>query len=309
MKSILLLLVWCLAGAIQIQAGVQLNVSRQESHDTLAASSTVSSGENAKFSCGRILLLSPNDQSILQRIVEKLRPLIAQLPQVHEITQGAVPSATSKTPFLPDGTRGPDLFLCLELLRSQEQGWWTRSLEATVHAHLGTAPWESHHSVMDETTPPLISYGWSGNLQHHGQVRGFEFPKYQAAITDMACQLAHAVTNEILKQLNEYGALPPLPDKLYGPYRPTPDLPFPPDLKPERLCSYYGLLTHNETFWRTPELTNPAPALKAFEQQLKAAHWRIDTLELSNAPRYYLRATLDRASLELFNLNYAGLIA
>jgi hypothetical protein len=220
------------------------------------------------------------------------------------LDEAKVPLQGSRsTPALlvPDSSRAPDLFLRLKLDHIHEEGWITRSLQATVKASLGTAPWQSNHSIIDDTTPPLISLQWTAELRHDGQVKGVETPKYRSAAADIANQLANAVTNEILKLAREHGTLPRLPDDLYGPYRPAPNLPLPAELKAERACSYYGLLTHNETFWRLHATTNPVPQLEALMRQLAAAQWRTETLELTNSPHYYLRAKKGDAALEVFN--------
>jgi hypothetical protein len=279
-----------------------------ETHTGLNSSSVITSNDSSRFACGHVILIHESSHPLIQRVGAILRARLEGfgLIQRLEIVDASIPANKQNLrPMLPEGARAPDLFLRLGLPQAKESGWVNRTLQATITASIGTAPWQSHQSTTDDTTPPVIGFHWNANLDVRSSIKGFETPKYRTVAESVANDLAKAITNELTKLSGKYGALPALPEFLYGPYQPAPKLHAADQVKAERAMSYFGLLTKNETFWRFRTATNPAPQLEAFAQALKEEQWKIESLELTN--QFFIRARKEDARLEVFQPREAGL--
>lgn len=122
-------------GAAQVSAGVT------ETKNNQSSSSSVSAGSNARFASRRILLVATNSHPLLQRIA---RTLVLDLRSNSLVGEVQLQDSLAKSRF-PLGTRGPDLFVVLNLAHLKERGVITREVEADVSASLGSVPWHSQH--------------------------------------------------------------------------------------------------------------------------------------------------------------------
>lgn len=278
-----------------------------EARNNLSSSSSVSSGDPARFTCRRVLLINRDPHPLMHRVGGILGQWLETSPLIERVEHLNAPAQTrGNHPALPVGARAPDLFLRLEVDELHETGWFSRSTKAVLTASLGNAPWQSSHSIIDETTPPLIGFDWSAVLDHQSTLKGFEKVKYRGVADSIAGEFAKSITNQLAKLHTEHGALPELPAHLYGPYHPAPQLSFLDDVQARLELSYYGLLTHNETFWRF-QASDPVPQLDKIVQQLRAEGWHLHSAQVTNTGALFVRATQAEARLEIFKPREARL--
>ena len=279
--------------------GLSFAASALESQNNLGSTMLTSSGDNARFAASHMLLIHEQGQPLLDRVAPLLTARLQSCQAIAQIDSEAVSVKTESA--LAAGARAPDLFLSLELPRIKESGLVTRSLEATVVASLGNAPWQSHHTIVDDTTPPLVQFHWDGRLEHKSTMRGLETPRYRSVAEDMAKEFGNSLSNTLVKMSLDHGALPVLPDYLYGPFHPAATPAFLEKLRAKQAFSYFGLLTHNETFWKFQLGRNPAPRLQAIVDQLMAEQWKPETVLLTNSPACFIRAQRGDLRLEIFS--------
>src|SRR5207247_3800793 len=99
----------------------------------------------------------------------------------------------------------------------------------------------------------------------------------------------------------KYPPLPELPRDFYGPYQPVNEFDCLKAVNARRVCSYYGLLTHNETFWKFELATNPVPQLQRMIAQLTSAGWKVGTAD-TNTEYHVIDLHQDGARLRLFRV-------
>lgn len=281
--------------------GFSASLSAFEVQNDFASTSTVSAPEGARFARGSLLFINESSHPLMQRVGSMLLKKLEGGYGIAQVEYRPAGKSRDRGQALADGARAPDLFLRLELKQLKEEGWVSRAVSATITATLGASPWQSNHSFTDDTTPPIIHYAWNGELRHNSTLKGFETPKYKSASESIANELAKAITNQLEKIEGEYTALPPLPDALFGPFHPAPALPFLQELKAGRAFSYYGLFTHNETFWKMQLSSNPVPRLESIAQQLSSQEWKVQPYDFTNTSACFLRAQKSGASLEVFS--------
>lgn len=275
-----------------------------EARSNLSSSSSVSSGDPSHFTCRQLLLINRDPHPLMHRVGGILGQWLETSPLIERVEHLNAPAQTRGNHLaLPVGARAPDLFLRLEVDKLHETGWFSRSTKAVLTASLGNAPWQSSHSIIDETTPPLIGLHWNAVLDHQSTLKGFEKVKYRSVADSIAGEFAKSITNQLAKLHTEHGALPA---HLYGPYHPAPQFSFLDDVQAKLEFSYYGLLTHNESFWRF-QTSDPIPQVESIVQQLRAEGWHLHSEQLTNTSALFIRATRADARLEIFKPREAGL--
>jgi hypothetical protein len=279
------------AKAATTATGASLNVGKTESRNNMTSGTSSSSSDNSTFNARRVLLLTnSNPHPLSQRINSLVAQGLKDSAQIEKIETGNLSS----------GAEAPDLFVLVEVIDLKEEGVLSRSLKATVTASLGGAPWESRHHVQSHGTPPVVQFNWNATLDHESTFSGLRTDRYKESATDIAAQLLKGMTNEIKNLSKKFPPLPGLPAEFYGPYEPVADFAFLKEAKAQRAYSYYGLFTHNDTFWKFQTATNLVPQLQRIADQFEAAGWKADSTSLTNTYDHYLRFRQKDAELEIF---------
>ena len=272
------------------------NVGKTESRSNTSSSSTSSSSDNSGFNSRRVFFVNGSAHRLSQRIGTLVAQRLKDSPQIERFDLEKSPA------ILLEGAESPDLFLRINLTELKEEGIFPSSLKATVTASIGSAPWQSSYYSQSSTTPPLVHFTWNATLEHETTFSGIRSDHYAAAAQNIADELTKGISNQLSALSAKYTPLPELPRDFYGPYQPVGDFDFLKEFKARRAYSYYGLLTHNETFWRFQTATNPVPQLQRIISQLEAAQWKLSTASLTNTEDYQVRFRQDDVELEIFRL-------
>ena len=280
-----------------------VHFGKTETRSSMVSGSSSSSSDNSTFNSSRVLLVCPEDHPLMKRVA----PLLAeQLKGCDQIDQLEV---VNELPILSKGALAPDLFLRVELVELEEEGILSSSMKAEIKGFIGNTPSQSSYYERDWVSPPTVMFAWDGTLENTTKFSGIRTDRYGDVAKDIAGQFAKAFTNEIASLSVKYPRLPQLPREFYGPYEPFPDLKFLKPLQPELVCSYYGLLTHNETFWRFRVLDNPTNTLRSIIEQLKGSQWKLVNESITNTPDQIVRFERpDQAELEVFRERRGGVL-
>jgi len=278
-------------------AGASFSIGKTETSSSLSSGCTTSASENATFSSRRVLLAIENPNPLSRRIAAVLAQKLKDSPQIQEL------AATFSSPMLIEGSKGPDLFIGLELVDLKTDGILAiaGSIKATVAASLGNTPWQSSNHYSDATSPPLVEFAWNATLEANSTFDGIRSDRYADTVNSIADKLAEAISKKTEELGAKYPKLPELPTAFYGPYQPVMDFDFLRSVQARRVASYHGLLTHNETFWRFRTAANPVPCLQQIISALEADGWKCSDLRLTNTESYFIRAQQGAKELEIFN--------
>ena len=284
----------CRRKAANEPAGAAFNLGKTETRSSLSSASTSSASDNSVFTSRQILFLAENPHPLSRRIAALLAQQLKDFPQIEQLETANPPT------LLAEGAAAPDLFLRLNLVALTEDGILSRSMKATVAASLGSAPWQCNYYSQDATTPPLVHFDWDATLETESTFSGIRSDRYADAARSIADEIAKAVRKQIEDLSAKYPALPELPRDFYGPYQPVADFDFLKDIQARRACSYFDLLTHNQTFWQFQTATNPVPQLQRLISRLETAGWKISTANLTNTEDYLIRCRQGDDELEIF---------
>jgi hypothetical protein len=276
------------------ESDVSLNVGKTESRSNVSSSTTTVSSDNSGFNSRRVLFINGSTHPFSQRIGNLVVERLKNFPQIEQVEV-----ANSRTNLF-DGAEAPDLFLRMELVELKEGGVLTRSLQATLTASLGNAPWKSSHDTSDATSPPLVKFAWNATVENETTFSGIRTDRYAAAVENIADELTKGVSNQLQSLSAKFPPLPALPLEFYGPYQPVSDFDFLKEVLAQRMDSYHGLLTHNETFWKFETTTNPLPQLQRIISLMEAAQWKGEYRDLTNTYDHYLSFRRDGEELEIF---------
>ena len=284
----------CRRKAANEPAGAAFNLGKTETSSSLSSASTSSASDNSVFTSRHLLFIAENPQPLSRRIAALLAPQLKDIPQIEQLETASAPA------LLAEGAEAPDLFLRLNLVALTEDGILSRSMKATVTASLGSAPWQCNYYSQDAGTPPLVHFGWDATLETDSTFSGLRSDRYAEVARSIADAFAKAIRKQLEDLSAKYPALPELPRDFYGPYQPVADFDFLKAAQARRACSYYDLLTHNQTFWQFQTATNPVPKLQQLISRLNAAGWKISDANLTNTEDYVIRCRQGDDEMEIF---------
>jgi hypothetical protein len=289
------------ANARKEHASASFSFGKTESHNNSFSGSSYSSSDNSAFSSRRVIFVQTKSHPLSERIGALVAERLKDCPGIDrfEIVE---PSA-----MLTEGMAAPDLFLRLDLIELKEEGLLSRSTKTTVTAFLGSAPWQSSHHNQGPSTPPLVQFAWNATFASDATFRGIRSDRYGELARSIADDCAKGISNQIAALSTKFPALPDLPPDFFGPYQPVEDFQFLKEVKAARACSYYGLMTHNQTFWKFQTATNPVPQLERIISQLQATQWKVGTVSVTNTEDYFVSAGRDHAELEIFRVRPYGM--
>ncbi len=275
-------------------AGLSFNVGKTETHNNISSSSTTAASEHAGFNCRRVLLIQTQPDRLSARIAALVSQQLTNDSQIEQVEWVKPPATFSQ------GAQAPDLFIRIGSVRLEENGILSRSLKATFDGSIGDRPWESSRYVHDSGTPPLVQFTWNTLVENNSIFKGIRSDRYGDTVGSIADEFVKGISNQLETLSAKYPALPEWPRAFYGPYEPINDFDFLKEVKGLRACSYYGMFTHNETFWEFQTATNPAPQLERIIGQLESAQWKFGYASLTNTQDYYASLQKGKATLEIF---------
>jgi hypothetical protein len=276
---------------------VEAQAATIQARDSMNSYSTVSSSNEARFACRRIVIRSQSDHRLLERVGVELQKRLSELPFVEEIDY--YPSGSEPEP----GNRAPDVTILLDLPKLKDRKLpLNRWLVGTVSVEAAISPYGSSSFVHDSTTPPIINFSWGATLQHKSLTQGFvtKGAKYKLAAADIAKQIAGTLTKTFEGWREKHGTLPELPASFYGPYRPAPDLAFLPEEECETVQSAFGLFRHNHTIWRFLDDRDTTGVFNTVQEEMESRGWKTYTREVGPHVEGLLRLSSGTQRLEVF---------
>jgi hypothetical protein len=277
------------------KASVQLGSTHTSSQ--MSSSSTSSSMGGATFTPKRALLVYDDAKDpLLKRVALKVAEQLTNGSCFEEI------QIAGKTPWIPEGERAPDVFIRLDLPSMDSKGLFTRTTTTTIDACFSTAPWFSTSHSSDSTTPPVVSFTWRGHLVLESAFRGIRTDAYADLVKTITQDFSKAISNEVQALSGKFPPMPELPACFYGPYRAIEDVPVLAIVGAERVCSYPGLFTHNETFWRFTSSSNAADQIRYLIREFEKAGWRCRDTSLTNTFSEYAQLRKEASRLEVFRV-------
>jgi hypothetical protein len=271
-----------------------LKLGKTMTQTSMSSSTTSTAQEHAAFSAKHAVLLAGDSHELTRRIVRLLAEKLKSSGIFESIEQPKTLDSVA------EGKRGPDVFIHVSLGSLETTGITTRTSKAKILAACGTVPWSSRYHETTESTPPLVRFSWNATAEVDSSFTGLRTDNYGELAQDVARQFASSMSNQVSELSRKYAALPELPSVFYGPYHREPEFEFLKQAKARRAFSYYGLLTHNETFWRFEIDQDPAGRLQKAIAQLEADGWKTDHKGLSIPEGYTVRMSKEAAELNIF---------
>ncbi|MDI6448734.1 PLD nuclease N-terminal domain-containing protein [Anaerobaca lacustris] len=267
----------------------------EASNNTNTFSST-SSGDNSRLACRHMAVIVEGDHPLLHRIGAKLTERLGEIPAVETVElhrDGAFPT---------DGRRAPDVFVRLVVGNLKETALpYSLKLSAEIGAEIGRAPLHSTHYYQDTHTPPRLNFSLRIEMRHTSSTTGYESVRYTMAAGNIAKDLGEQIAKTLGQWRDKHGLLPELPDDFYGSYGAN-ELPEPlKALAPVPLCSYSGLLTHNETFYQFALAGEVVETIKDMRDAMVASGWKELTSDLESSS-INLRFRKDDRQMQIFQL-------
>jgi hypothetical protein len=243
--------------------------ARIEAENRTESTSAVTSSDNTRFACRRIVIVNENHDGLLRMVADDLAGRLADLPHVEQV------AVYGGGRFPPDGQLAPDVYVRLRLQETSTTNLpYARQLKATLVTAAGLVPWASRAGYIDHRNPPLLRFDWQETLHHKSSTTGYESQKHSMAAKNIAEHIGGELEKSFSQWRDKFGPMPELPAAFYGTFRPA-ELPGPlRELGPQKLFSYFGLLKHNESFWRLEVRGGAAQALKQIRSKLAAEGWR-----------------------------------
>ncbi|MHC1765147.1 MAG: hypothetical protein AB9869_12745 [Verrucomicrobiia bacterium] len=263
-------------GSFLVVAGLLAGALGVSAAHNLSTTSTVLSEEGARLACRHLLLVCESSHPLAQRVANGLRKTLQHLPIVEQLDY-AEPGTSPPAPF---GSRGPDIFLRVDLA-----GAVAAPSTPGVTASLGSAPWQSSYWATDNKTPPLVAFHWTARLDQKRKPAGRSLENERLDAEELIQALTRAITTQLRKIHAHHASLPPLPGILYGPFKPAPRIGISALERPPTF-SYCGLFTHNQTFWQFHLRSNPVQQLERVIEQLKDEQWKLERIQLTRQFRY-----------------------
>lgn len=265
------------------------------SNTSLSSSRSTYRSGAARFACRRVAVFNQSEHPLVALAALRLVESLKRLPYVHTIDYWP----PGERP--PDGQRMPDICIRLDLesLDGSERVI-SRSLDARLTATAGSSWTQSRHGHIDRLTPPVLNFNWRGRLQCRSKSSGIASAsaRYDGPAADIGGKLGKSLAGTFDDYYEKDGPLPELPRDFYPAWREPAELPFLDRYGARRVCSWHGLMTRNETFWRIQVPGDAADALSDIRDRMKSDGWTVDNFRESDEP--YLRLSRDAAAIEVF---------
>ncbi len=241
-----------------------------EARNNTSSTTVSSSSDNARLACRRVAVIAEGGHALDSLIGSALREVLAGMPFVEEavlFTEGRFP---------PDGELRPDVFVLVAARNVRVTPVpYAVTLRAEIDVSAGSSPWRGTASYHDGRDPPVLDFHWEGTVRHESKTVGYESLRHGLAARNIAGEIGEGLGKAFTKWREKYGVPRDVPEGLYGAYR-AAKLPEPlRKIGARRLCSYRGLLTHGETYWRLRVgKKGLAELLERLSKELEAGGWR-----------------------------------
>ena len=288
----------CRSGS-EPKASVQLGSTHVSSQ--MSSSSTSTSIGGATFTPKRALLVYDDAKDpLLKRVALKMAEQLTNGSCFEEVR------IASRSAWLTQGQRAPDVFIRLALPTMDSKGLITRTTTSSIEASFSTAPWFSTVYSSDYATAPVVAFTWRGHLTLESAFQGIRTDAYGDLVKTISQDFSKAISNEVHTLSGKFPPMPELPSCFYGPYRAIEDLPVLATVGAERVCSYHGLFTHNQTFWRFTSSSNASDQILHLIREFEKTGWRCNDISLTNTASEYARLGKDASRLEIFRVPSSG---
>jgi hypothetical protein len=279
------------------------NLSKIASSDSFTSSSATTSGDNAHFASGRIVILSQSNHPLIARVGPLLRDELGKLPFVTQVI--CLPPGGHPI----DGAPLPDLVIRIDPKGIDENSSvYERTLSAKIQIHMTSGADREPNGYFDDLAPPIVSLSWKGSLEHRSTSigDGVGAERYRLTAPHIASEISKAISAELKKLNKEHGAFPALPPPFYGTFRAAPDLDAikqtasPPELRgPALFC-------HNESVWTFTDSRDSKVVFDEVESAMKAKGWTKQDSQLDNNAAY-LRMSSGSRMLNVYRHRDFGL--
>ena len=259
-----------------VSPNVALRPGRIEAESNLSSSSSVVDHAQALLALRRVLIVNLSDHPVMRQVSRQMAQRLAALPMVATADAFDIASSADQR---SDGGRLYDFYLTLDMPKFDERGVVPagRTVDATIVLSGGQDPWDSHHGVTDQLTPPIVRLSLSANLTHHSVTTGYESAgaRHKLMIDHIAEHTAGALEDQFAGWASNRRALGDVPDAMMPAYRPVPDdLPLPASPDMVQVVSGCGLMAHNYTVW-TMLTDEPVVVLQDLHRRLTDAGWDV----------------------------------
>ena len=256
-----------------------------------------STSGNARFASRRVAIFNDSDHLLLELVGVRLVEHFEKLPHVQSIE------------YFPRGHRpepggvAPDVVVTLRLDRIVESGFApVRELDANIFVTAGTRYRKCRSGYRDNLTPPIVDFGFKGELHHVSTVTGISSSaaKYKQTSENIAGEISKTLAGKFTEFRKKHGPLPELPESFYPPYTPPQGIPILDAYELEPVLSHRGFMFPSESFWRLTTTRDLAEILPEMEQLLKDAGWRTRDLQVEENRIPHLRAVRSPEALTVF---------
>jgi hypothetical protein len=270
-----------------------------DAQDELSSTASTVRTTAARFSARRIAVFCLSEHPLVALASVALAEQLQSLDFTDEVV--LYPAGSERTA----GGLAPDCVVTIGAESVEESGLLVpRRLDAQLVASAGLSLVHDSHGYNDEFTPPLVRYDWEAGLHHRSKTKGVatRSARYGQAASDIGGQFGKAIVKLLKDYAEADGLLPNMPAGLYPAYQEPPHFAFLAAADPERVYSWHGLMTSNDTLWRLEPVAEPAGAIADMGQQLEADGWRLSGEPPAESSPAHLRCFKGPAILTVFEV-------
>lgn len=242
-----------------------------ESKINASSFSATTRPQNALFNIRRIAILNDSDHPLMIKTAHLLQQALIDLPMVDEVEYYPL-GAAPKT-----GAQLPAYYLRLDMPEFKQSFRPAgRVVEAVVTCSGNPLGGNRHLHFTYNFDIPLIRHSENITVNYQGKTTGLE--SRSAVYDDEAKAISKHITDQLTKTFSKIAGdtdiLPRVPNDFYGPYAPTPKMPFEQNHEVVRKISGCGLLVHNLTIWNYRDKRPSHEALQAAKTALETEGWK-----------------------------------
>lgn len=250
-------------------ATLELQAGAIRSSNSFCSCSTSSRPGNARFADRRLMILNRSGHLLMacvgKDLLDRLKA-VNFLEQVDYLPYGFKPEP---------GGLAPDVCVTLNLTELKSTGIVQEDVEARIAVSMSNGAPGCRNSYTDNLTAPVITFDWSGQLEHKSTTTGVasSAARYKLVAADVGKQIFDAVSKELKERRQKEGALSDFPGDFWPPYRRPPELPLDGLGSADVQFTWHGFMNHDETLWQLHSNRAAVEAFGELQRRMQKLGW------------------------------------
>ncbi|HSH95815.1 MAG TPA: hypothetical protein VK968_16845 [Roseimicrobium sp.] len=289
---------------VSSRAAVSFSAGKTASSSSSSSTSIKTGGAEDWFRCGNVVLVSETFDPLATQVAIHVARGMTNLPGVNRVETIYATKQGLPSPIIPAGGVAPDLFIRISLKSREETGVINQSRKVKLETTMGSKPWASNHSSVDDTSVPGIQFIWKSELDHSSEFTGISSSRVTQLGAELGEQVFKSISNEFCKLQREHAPGVDVPGWMTPRFKAAPEFPGLQQLKAQLMFSHCGLLVVNESWWRFSAGGDKPAAFRGLRDSLLSAGWKLNSESLTNTGALRLEMKNETGTVEVFPESY-----